>query len=256
MTSWHAEIVNSALIPRVATAPTSVGSSGKMGRRGSIVSTWGRIARRRNDASPRSGNCYDDNCRVVREDLWSPLALSYAEEIAGGRNRITYFPPPPELCIEDPVTDYAQILQVDRDRFPSLDLIPSDPTLHAESVRRGQKEVVSDRIRELETELRELGALGSKESLPEELIAGSLHEALDDYEASIAGHNVRPGSSELKPYGRLRLARVKRFKKAHDDIPLSTLTHDACTAMAAYWRGRPIGMRGLTSRHNARHHVG
>lgn len=199
---------------------------------------------------------YDENCLVVREDLWSPLALSYAEEIAKGRHRITYFPPPPELCIEDPVTDYAQMLQVDRDRFPSLDLIPSDPVLHAESVRRGQQGVVRDRIRELEAELRELGALGSKESLPEELMPGSLHEAFDDYEASIAGHNVRPGSSDLTPYGRLRLARVKRFRKAHDDIPLSALTHDACTAMAAYWRGRPIGMRGVTSRDNARHHVG
>jgi hypothetical protein len=199
---------------------------------------------------------YDENCRVVREDLWSPLALSYAEEIAKGRHRITYFPPPPELCIEDPETDYAQMLQVDRDRFPSLDLVPSDPILHAESVRRGQQGVVRDRIRELEAELRELGALGSKESLPEELIPGSLHEAFDDYEASIAGHNVRPGTSDLTPYGRLRLARVKRFRKAHDDIPLSALTHDACTAMAAYWRGRPIGMRGLTSRDNARHHVG
>lgn len=199
---------------------------------------------------------FDENCRVVREDLWSPLALSYAEEIAQGRHRITYFPPPPGLCIEDPVTDYAQMLQVDRDRFPSLDLIPSDPTLHAESVRRGQQGIVRDRIRELEAELRELGALGSKESLPEELIPGSLHEALDDYEASIAGHNLRPGSSDLTPYGRLRLARVKRFRKAHDDIPLSALTHDACTAMVAYWRGRPIGMRGVTSRDNARHHVG
>ncbi|AMV40224.1 helix-turn-helix domain-containing protein [Planctomyces sp. SH-PL62] len=199
---------------------------------------------------------YDENCRVVREDLWSPLALSYAEEIARGRHRITYFPPPPELCIEDPATDYAQMLQVDRDRFPSLDLIPSDPTLHAESARRGQQGVVKDRIRELEAELRELGALGSKESLPEELIPGSLHEALDDYEASIAAHNVRPGTSDLTPYGRLRLARVERFRKAHDDIPLSALTHDACSAMAAYWRGRPKGMRGLTSRDNARHHVG
>ena len=123
---------------------------------------------------------YDENCRVNREDRWSPLALSYAEEIAKGRHRITYFPPPPELCIEDPVTDYAQMLQVDRDRFPSLDLIPSDPVLHAESVRRGQHGVVRDRIRELEAELRELGALGSKESLPEELIPGSLHEALDE----------------------------------------------------------------------------
>jgi hypothetical protein len=199
---------------------------------------------------------YDENCRVVREDRWSPLALSYAEEIAKGRHRITYFPPPPELCIEDPVTDYAQMIQVDRDRFPSLDLVPSDPVLYAESVRRGQHDVVKGRLRELEAEMSELGALTSKHSLPEELIPGSLHEALDEYAKTVHTHNVRPGSTDLAPYGRLRLARIKRFKQVHDDIPLHALNYDACSGMAAYWRNRPDGQRGTTSRDNARHHLG
>ena len=104
---------------------------------------------------------YDENCLVNGEDLWSPLALSYAEEIARGERRITYFPPPPALCIEDPVTDYAQMLQVDRDRFPSLDLVPADPDLYAESVRRTQG-MVKGRMRDLEAELKELGAIGSE----------------------------------------------------------------------------------------------
>ena len=200
---------------------------------------------------------YDENCRVVREDLWSPLALSYAEEIAKGRHRITYFPPPPELCIEDPVTDYAQMIQVDRDRFPSLDLIPSDPHLYAESVRRGQQGLVRDRVRELEAELRELGALPSKRSLPENLIPGSLHEALDDYAAhDVPSANTRAGSGGLSPYGRLRLARIKRFKREHEDVPLHSLDRDLCSAMVAHWRARPVGARGATSRDNARHHVG
>jgi len=200
---------------------------------------------------------YDENCRVVGEDLWSPLALSYAEEIAKGRRQITYFPPPPELCIEDPETDYAQMIQVDRDRFPSLDLVPSDPALYAESVRRGQRGVVESRLRELEAEMRELGALASKRSLPENLIPGSLHEALDAYGAhDVPTANTRVGSGELSPYGRLRLARIKRFKREHEDVPLHSLDRDRCSAMVAHWRARPVGARGATSRDNARHHVG
>jgi len=94
-------------------------------------------------------------------------------------------------------------------------------------------------MRDLEAELKELGAIGSRESLPEELIPGSLHEALDQYEGCVRRHNVRPGSTDLAPYGRLRLARIKRFKQAHDDIPLHAINYDACTAMAAYWKEPP-----------------
>jgi hypothetical protein len=199
---------------------------------------------------------YDENCLLVGEDVWSPLALSYAKEIAKGNLRITYFPPAQEDCIEDPATDYAQMIQVDRDRFPSLDLVPSDPDLYTESVRLGQKGVVSERLRALEAEMRELGALTSKQSLPEELIPGTLHEAFDEYVTHVPTENSRTSSQELTPYGRLRLARVKRFKAVHEDAPLHGLDFDRCSGMVAYWKNRPIGKRGATSRDNARHHVG
>lgn len=153
------------------------------------------------------------------------------------------------------MTDYARILQVERDRFPSLDLVPSDPAVYDESVRR-TKRIVNGRLRELEAEMRDIGAIGPAELLPEQLIPGSLHEGLDEYEKSARRHNLRPGSTELTPYGRLRLARVKRFRTAHSDIPLHALDYDTCTAMAAYWRYRPNGKRGTTSRDNARHHIG
>jgi hypothetical protein len=52
-------------------------------------------------------------------------------------------------------------------------------------------------MRDLEAELKELGAIGSGEALPEQLIPGSLHEALDAYEESVRRHNVRPGSTDL-----------------------------------------------------------
>jgi hypothetical protein len=142
-----------------------VGEDGKRRQHRFNLGTDKREAERR---FAKIRELYEDNCRLVREDLWSLLALSYAEEIARGRHRITYLPPPPELCIDDPVTDYAQMLQVDRDRFPSLDLIPSDPAMYAESVRRTQG-IVKGRVRELEAELKELEAIGLEQSLPEPL---------------------------------------------------------------------------------------
>lgn len=92
--------------------------------------------------------------------------------------------------------------------------------------------------------------------MPEKLISGSLHRVLDDYESEINTQNLKPGSTFLTPYGRLRLERVKRFRKVHADIPLHDLNFDTCSAMIAYWRNRPNGARGTTSRDNARHHIG
>jgi len=31
---------------------------------------------------------------------------------------------------EDPVAEYVQMIQVDRDRFPSLEIVPFDPVLY------------------------------------------------------------------------------------------------------------------------------
>jgi hypothetical protein len=198
---------------------------------------------------------YEDNCRAGGDDFWTNLGLSFAEKIAQGESRISFPPPPPIACIEDPITDYARTLQIERDRWPSLDLVPSHPNVHAASVEISE-EYVEERIRDLERELRELGALDSKRSLPKRLIVGSFHEALDAYGETIRTLNVFPGRTDLKPYGRLRLERIKRFKQAHIDAPLYGLTFDACTAMVTYWTTRPVGKRGPTSRDNARHHVG
>ena len=173
---------------------------------------------------------YEDNCRAGGDEFWTKLGLSFAEKIAQGQSRISFLPPSPNACIEDPITDYAWSLQVERDRWPSLDLVPSHPNVHAASVELSE-EYVEGRIRNLQQELREFGALDSKRSLPKRLISGTLHEALEGYGETIRAQNVFPRKADLKPYGRLRLERVKRFKLAHADSPLHGLTYDACTAM-------------------------
>jgi len=198
---------------------------------------------------------YDENCRLIKEDLWSPLALSYAEKLAKGQNRISYPPLTPDGGYTDPLLEYAQMIHTVRGWFPSLEVVPANPALYAESSNLNEK-LTGKKLRGLEGELKELGVLPPDRSLPEKLIPGTLHEAFADYEVDVRNHSVQPGSSDLTPYGRLRLARVKRFRTAHDDIPLHDLNFDACAAMVAHWRNRPVGERGATSRDNARHHIG
>ena len=201
---------------------------------------------------------YEVNCRVNGQDAWSPPALSYAERIAKGEYRIAVPPLSPDAPVQDPVAEYSQVIQVDRDRFPSLDLVPADPALHAESVRRTQ-EMTQGRLRSLEAELKELGALPPRGRLPERLIPGTLHEALDAYiEDNVRTENVVPGGDRLTYYGQLRVEQVGRLKKHHPDVPLTDLTFDACKAMVAYWRGRPVGRKTgrAMSRTTAKNHIG
>lgn len=198
---------------------------------------------------------YEDNCRAVNGDRWSPLGLMFAEKVARGEFRIAYQLESEEYYGEDPLVAYAPWLNRLRERWPSLEIVPKYPDIYEKS-RQISKWIVEHHLETLEGEMRALGAIEAGQSLPEQLIAGTLYEALDHYSETVRSHNVFPGSGDLTPYGRLRLERVKRFKQAHDDIPLHGLTYDTCTAMVAHWLSRPLGKRGPTSRDNARHHVG
>jgi len=141
---------------------------------------------------------YDENCLVIKEDLWSPLALSYAEKIARGEYRIAYPPLPPDGGFADPLLEYAQMVHTMRGWFPSLEVVPADPALYSESNKLNEK-LTSEKIRGLQGELKELGVLPPDRSLPEKLISGNLHEAFDDYEAEIRSNSLKPGSSDLTP---------------------------------------------------------
>lgn len=141
--------------------------------------------------------------------------------------------------------------------YPSLDIVPADQEQY-EASRVLNERVVADEMKKLEAELREWGALPSKRSLPDKLIAGTFHEALDTYADDILTTAKRPGTDVLTPYGRLRLAKVARLKRQHPDVPLHSLAFDACQKMIAIWRNRPRGVRTdrPTSYDNARHHIG
>ncbi len=198
---------------------------------------------------------YDDNCRANGEDVWSPLAISYAREVAKGVKVIEYPPLDDPQRFDDPATEYAQMIEVNRRYFPSLTIVPSDPALHAESLKRNET-LVSERLRELEAEMKETGAITGKTGFPDKLIVGTMHEALDAYAAEIRRDGQKLVTGVLKPYQRLRLCRVDRLKREHADFALHLLSHDKCAEMVAHWRNRPMTLRGTpSSRDNARHHL-
>ncbi|HMP03150.1 MAG TPA: helix-turn-helix domain-containing protein [Gemmatales bacterium] len=198
---------------------------------------------------------YDENCKVNGEDCWSPLALSYAQELAKGKKVIEYPPLPEGDGYENPMREYAQMIEVDQQRFPSLQIIPSDTKLYTESVNLN-KDLLTDRMRQLEAELKELGALVGQKEFPDKLIVGTFHEALDAYIEMIQRDGSKLESGVLKPYQRLRIIRAKRFKRDHADFPLYALNHDKCSELVGFWRNRPMTLRKTrSSKDNSRHHI-
>jgi hypothetical protein len=198
---------------------------------------------------------YEDNCRVVKRDVWSAQALGFAKEIARGERRIVYPTFADVIDQDNPLLEYAQMHHNVREMYPSIEFEP-DPQIYGESLALNQK-YVSENLRALESELRQEGALPPKGELPREIIPGSLHEALDAYTHEIRRHNVAPGTNETTSYGLRRLERVSRFREHHADIALHSLNYDACKAMVDHWRSRPPRRDGSPTSHaNSRHHVG
>lgn len=199
---------------------------------------------------------YEDNCQSTGDDLWSPVALEYARGIASGSHALQYPPLPEGYRVCDRTADYARSIEIDRRMFPSIQIVPQDPAMYAESVQLNER-LVYDRLRQLEAELRELGALVTDKSLPDKLVVGTFYEALDAYvEQDIRRDGAKLPNGTLKPFQRLRIKRVDRLKKHHTDFPLYELTLDRCKEVYAYWRNRPVTKRGTAlSRDAARHMI-
>ncbi|QDV69001.1 hypothetical protein Poly24_27150 [Rosistilla carotiformis] len=182
---------------------------------------------------------WDENVAVNGEDVWSPLALDFAQDVAKGKRQIEYPFQSHFLEADDPAAEYAQMLEVERQRFPSLDLVPTNLQIYATGCESNEQ-LVADEVRQLQDRLKELGALPPIVKLPQKLIAGTLHEALDRYaEDDVKSRNIWPESKRLKQSGHRRLEMIDRFKERHDDLPLSLLGRDACKDMLRFWCQRP-----------------
>jgi hypothetical protein len=197
---------------------------------------------------------YDENVKQSGRDVWSPLPLCFAEKIAAGEQAIAMQP----LGGPDPMMEYARIIHKNEQRFPSLQgmLVPVHHDLYGQSVKLNENFVAS-KLRDLEGEMKEIGALGGKE-LPDRIITGTLHEALDAYQADIEKNGARLPTGELKPHQRKRLERIARFKRCHADAPLYSLNFDRCGEIIGYWRNRQyVTVKGTqATRGFCRKHIG
>jgi hypothetical protein len=175
------------------------------------------------EAERRMNRLYElwrENVAANSEAVWSPPALAFAKDIAKGNRRIEYPFHPDFLEANDPAAEYVQMLHVERQRFPSLDLVPVDLALYCAGRNRNEQ-LVENEVQQLQTRLQELGALTPKSKLPDRLVSGKLHEALDAYaDDDVKSHNVWPGTNRLKQSGHRRLEMIERFKERHKDILL------------------------------------
>lgn len=194
------------------------------------------------EAERRMNRLYElwqENVAANGEEVWSPLALHFAKGIAKGKRRIEYPFQTHFLEADDPAAEYAQMVHVERERFPSLDIVPADPDCYAAGLQ-GNEQLVTSEVQRLQDRLGELGALAPKSKLPDKLITGKLHEALDAYaDDDVKSHNVWPGSDRLKQSGHRRLEMIERFKERHEDMLLSMLGYDACKGIIRFWCKRP-----------------
>lgn len=183
---------------------------------------------------------YTDDCRDSGKDLWSPRGLKYAEQLASGVATIQVGPPP--SFDERAIIEYQQGIEHYRQWFPSLDIAPSDPVVYSKSVEQNQS-LVTNELKDLELKLKRMGALLSKDSIPEKFISGTFHEALLVYESEIKRDSPKVADGAINQTGRKRIERVNRLKERHADFPLYELNRDRIAELIGYWRNRPLTKR-------------
>jgi hypothetical protein len=180
---------------------------------------------------------YRDSCRAAGSDVWTPFAFYAAGLLAKGIYRIPYYAQWVSDH-DDPLTEYSQMLELQRQEYPSVEIVPADLGIYAES-RKINREIERQAMALVEKHLKADGVIGNDRNLPDEVIPGTLHESLNTYVANdIHGQNVKPGTNQLTQYGLRRLERVERLK-VHDDYPLHSLGLDECKEMVNHWRSRP-----------------
>lgn len=84
---------------------------------------------------------------------------------------------------------------------------------------------------------------------------GTLHQALDAYQAEFERDTPKLPGGILKQFERKRIERVARLKATHQDMPLYQLTKDKIAETISYWRNRPPTKKGTPcSTKHAKHH--
>ncbi len=184
---------------------------------------------------------YEDEIKAGA-DCWTVAGLELAQQIVRGE-AATLPPPQATQIIEggrvttlppDGSDDYAQTVELFRQRYPSAQIRPSDPAKYNDGVNL-TNEQIAQRMRELQEELRTLGMLLGTEELSTYPVTGTLHEALDKYADYVC--TKLHGISDQTMYQ--RLSQVKQLKLTHEDRPLALLGLTDCQELFGYWTKRP-----------------
>ena len=162
--------------------------------------------------------------------------MRFAAVLAQGESTIRFGPP--SLSDARAGIEYQQAVEQNRQWYPSLEIVPSNLEAYGKSVQEN-KELVRRHLGELIAEMKRAGALSSSDSIPEKLVEGRFHEALDAYSEEIRRDSPKVGDGVINQTGRKRIERVERFKERHQDLPLFELSKSKIAELIAYWRNRP-----------------
>ncbi|MCH7686438.1 MAG: hypothetical protein IH899_07125, partial [Planctomycetes bacterium] len=186
--------------------------------------------------------------------------MSYAKMVAKGHSQIAVepFPQLVEEYAEQPdllSAEYVQLFRVQQEWFPSLNLVPADPELYYAGVKLN-KQIERHHLKQLFDCMTHGGIITANKKVPEKIVAGMLHEALEGYIRNIEKTGAKLECGPLKPTQRKRISLVNILKQHHEDCLLHELNYDYIEAMVAHWRNRPPTKRGGRMKPiSAKHHI-
>ncbi|MFN3160033.1 MAG: hypothetical protein ACE37I_12020, partial [Rubinisphaera brasiliensis] len=201
----------------------------------------------------RISQLWEESCRVMKDERWQPFALAAAKWLAKGVFTIRFDFPDYLSNQEDPAAEYAEQLHVFQQQFPSLHIVPTKQDVYEWGCGECRF-AITDELADLSASARTLGFVKEQDAVPDRLISGSLHEAIEGYIAHIEATASREDENLLKSSQRKRIQYARTLKEHHENRPLYELTFDEIAKKIGYWTNRPLTKRGTRYKPNAVRH--
>lgn len=158
---------------------------------------------------------------------WNDLSVTVAKSIHHG---LIPVPLPPREMIKHLGIEYDGVIDFRRmlvSRLPSVPWAEFNEEWVSSHVLKAIKDIKS---REIDEAAKVISEIDGRQLSISQKIPGSLHEALNAYDAEIKLN---------EPKNHDRHSKIKQLKQRHPDQPLATLGLDACQILIMYWRQRP-----------------
>ena len=158
---------------------------------------------------------------------WNEFSLTVAKSVHHG---VIPVPLPPREMIEVFGVKYDGVVHFRRtlvSRLPSIPWAELDETWANAGVLGGIKHL---KMKEIDEAAKVISEVDGRQLTVVQPIAGSLHEAMDAYDAQV---------KKDEPKNHDRHSKIKQLRNRHSDQPLAALGIDSCKALIGYWRQRP-----------------